>query len=238
MYKRKFTPSQYRSQRKYAKYSKRRYRIPGVLSGTKTYDFVRTVSFGTGQGYPVNLLATSGINSTGWYDMQFSFSLSAMNALIHGTTQNNWGVPNYTEFTNLFDLFRIKKVVFKMYLNSNSSTVTTPAVSLPVIYSAVTSDDANLVSQTSIQQYETCKSHQFGDKELTWVFKPKPSLLAYNGLTSGYSPTNGWLDTNYSDVPHFGIKFVLDPIFNTSVSTTCGYITCSAQIFYEFKNTK
>jgi len=239
MLKRKITPSQYRKSKKSKKYAYSS-RIPGVLSGGRSYLFNRTASFSSGSSYPLDALATNGLNGTGYYDMQLSFSLSAMNALVHGVTQNNWPVPNYAEFTSLFDLYRIKYVVVEIFLNSNSSTVTTPAVSLPIVYTAVTSDDAGATTQTAIQQYSTCKTEQFQTSRtgIKRIFRPKPSNLVYNGITSGYSPTNQWLDTAYPETPHFGMKIVFDPIHNTTASQVCGYVTVVTKYVIEFRNAK
>lgn len=236
-YKRKSTtPSSYRNEKRSRK-NARRYRIPGTLSG-KTYVFARTVGFNSGLAYPLNSLITQGINGTGKYDMQLTFSLSAMPASVGGNVQNNWAVPNYTEFQNLFDLFRIKWVEVDVIYNVNSTSANLPTLSLPYMYSAVTGDDSNTTNLEAIRQFDSCKIHQLGNGPIKIRFKPKPSNLVFNGVTSGYSPTNNWLDTNYPDVPHYGLKLCFDPIFNTGGAAILGYISCSAKIIYEFKNTR
>jgi hypothetical protein len=133
-------------------------------------------------------------------------------------------LPNYTEFTSLFDQYRIAKVKLEFIPTFNCSNLYdmqngNPLV--PNIQSAIDYDDISLANEDAILQYQT-RVLTRGEQIHTRTLKPKPQIAAYNSaLAFGYASaaTNPWIDTSSPDVPHYGLKVYIDPVTLNETST-------------------
>jgi hypothetical protein len=131
-------------------------------------------------------------------------------------------LDNYTEFTSLFDLYRIDKIVFRLIPLQN--TVEAPATQKDVglLYGAVDLDDYAGATVATLCQYPNMKIANF-DEKLTFAFKPKFAVAAYSGAFTSYANTGGWIDMGSPSVEHYGLK--LNVASSTAVipSWTCVY---------------
>lgn len=123
-------------------------------------------------------------------------------------------VPTVSDFTGLYDQFRINAVKFTLIPRGNSSDITptgTSAAQSVGVFSVIDyDDDTNLTSISQAMQYQNCKmtrSHQVHSR----YFKPRiESTVTTNTGTAAALNTRGWLDVAAgADVKHFGIKFIL-----------------------------
>lgn len=152
-------------------------------------------------------------------------------------------VPNYTEFTTLFDQYRLRCLVFKirMVRSPDASSTTANGQYYPDIYCAVDHDDATIPANVdAVMQYGKVKSGIL--KPNVW-FKykcyPTPSTTVYRGVTAAYMPVkiNQWIDLAYTDVQFYGIKLAVDA---TSIGNQTDSMLFEVRIWskWEFKNSR
>jgi len=129
-------------------------------------------------------------------------------------------LPNYTDFTTLFDQYRILQVEFR-FINTYGDG------EFPgQIYSAIDYDDDNAVSITDILQYETLQITNLS-RPFYRVLQPKSADIVYNGnLTVAYGQSNQpkWIDVASPGVPHYGVKLSIPTITGAPNSISLGLI--------------
>lgn len=115
-------------------------------------------------------------------------------------------LPNNSEFTNLFDEYRILKVsiMFIPYLISTNTSANNP---VPIFAYVVDKDDAGTPSSLNdLLQYPACKV-QSVLRRASVKFVPRISAAVYGGpATTSYGSKVMWLDCSNSGVPHYGLK--------------------------------
>lgn len=129
-------------------------------------------------------------------------------------------LPNYTEFTTLFDAYRIvgiKVNILFSRINVNSGPGAQTAIPQGIVYDVVDYDGDTALTIPEIYQYQNL--HIIGIQKLemytgkiTRFFRPKVSVNAYaGGVTSGYTQkSRQWIDNANSTVQHYGWKFIYD----------------------------
>lgn len=130
-------------------------------------------------------------------------------------------LPNYTEFTTLFDSYRINKVVlyFSFTGNTNGMYDTYFRNMLPeMLYCIDDDDDTAPTADTSgweqLQQYSRSRFIQIGNRgKSTYTIVIYPSILgmAYNtSITTAYMPIRRrFIDCDNEKVPHYGLKWMV-----------------------------
>jgi len=114
-------------------------------------------------------------------------------------------LPNYTEFTALFDQYRIIQAVVRFVPTSQVST-STPLLTV------LDYDDASVPSAvTDVQQYATLQITESGGY-CERVLNPHPATAMYSGaFTSFGSPSGGprgpWIDSASPGVLYYGLKY-------------------------------
>lgn len=106
------------------------------------------------------------------------FKRTLLTSTITGSTVDLGGVqtlyfsdlPNYTEFTNLFDMFRINKVVTKFIPLSDEANVGTQSTTLFYTYLDY-NDGTTPVSESEVCQYDTLRISQ-GLKQHVRIYTP------------------------------------------------------------------
>lgn len=135
-------------------------------------------------------------------------------------------LPNYAEFTSLFDEYKISRIKVKFIFSSNSQDVNTTAAvhALPNMITVVDHNDETALSSVSeYLEYPQAKIRRI-DKPVSIYFRPKYDLAAYTGGTYGYANTTGWISAEWNDVKHYGIKYCIDPIFYSTGQDVTGRI--------------
>lgn len=123
---------------------------------------------------------------------------------------------NYAEWTNVFDRFRINKVVYKYWWGHNShplqataSAAANSTTQICPVWTCCDYDSNNTINYTQIVSYRNSKVH-FGPT-FTVAYKPA-TLNAEAGSVTTYNNKiawNQWVDCGYPDTSHYGHKTVI-----------------------------
>lgn len=182
--------------------------------------------------------------------------VSVQNVAQRGSMNFQFGdLPNYAELQVLFDQFRINKIVAK-YCPQYNGTVANFALAKGAAdttdgygdiaelynskcYAVVDVDDDVLPSTANtLREYAVCKQW-IANKPKTIVFTPAIRSLVYKtATTESYQPKfKAWLSTADITVPHYGLKFVVEP---NSINSNLNYAlaTWEYTVYLSCKNTK
>lgn len=135
-------------------------------------------------------------------------------------------VPNFTEFTSLYDQYQIKGVkitLFPKFSQVQGIQTLDSGAPLPGPYptnflgvvATVIDYDGNLGSfaMTDLVQYQNLKMTR-GNKLHSRYFKPAIAANVFRtstAATSGYAvEKNRWLDCQYTDISHYGMYGIVD----------------------------
>ncbi len=147
-------------------------------------------------------------------------------------------LPSSSDFTNLFDQYRIKHIeaVYVFSTHILASQARYPRLTFAVDYS----DASNPASESDVLQYQNSETYQFGQVKHTFkrVFQPRAALAAFEGAFTGYgmASVNQWFDTNDSSIEYYGTKDWLTN-YNTGLNTGA-QVTLYYRYHLEFKNAK
>lgn len=172
-------------------------------------------------------------------------------AILVGTNGTQWAyaftlsnsLTNYTEFTNLFDQYRLKSVMIKFRLvqppEANNTSLT--GQYYPDIVVSVDHDDNSTpAGYDTIQQYGKSKQGILKpDKWFTYKCHPTAVVQMYKtATTTGYGPAsrNQWFDCNYIDIPFYGIKMSVKYPWNLQTSQVL--VEIRAVTIWQFKNSR
>lgn len=145
-------------------------------------------------------------------------------------------LPNYTEFTALYDSYKICGIKKKFVFSKTSADVDGDATNeLPVLVTINDYNDKVLLSSEAIAlQYPSYKARRL-DKVVSRYYKP--SICLTEASKSGLMSTKSrWLSTANPDVEHFGLKWAIETMGDTSQKNlghlrvyTTFYIACMGQ---------
>ena len=166
----------------------------------------------------VELAPKVSANPTGSYNNTSWAFVGALNDL-----------PNVSEFVSLYDQYRINKIKYTVIpnwsgLDGGSIPVGNAGgganfywpLGQPNIHSVIDHDDANVLTNvTDLMQYSTYR-RTVGSRQHSRYFTPCVNTQLYASATTGGSTPAGikykeWIDLTARDVPHFGLKFLMDP---------------------------
>lgn len=124
-------------------------------------------------------------------------------------------VPNFGEFTALFDQYKIMGMKFRFSPRANSSEVGTNQGLIKFMtaidYDGVPAGTPAPV-MTDLLQYESLKVTSSNRDHVRYI-KPRVASSVFNtALTSGYSARTAWLDCENTQVPHYGLSYVLQQL--------------------------
>lgn len=153
------------------------------------------------------------INNASALNYQFTFQLNQL--------------TSYTDFTGLFDEYRIcaMKMTFIPRITGMDGNPTSTIISLPTMVSVLDYDDANTTTFAQCLQYQTMKMTR-GCQKHSRYFKPKlPGAVFSGGAAVAGHPTRGWIDLAQPAVPHYGLKIAFDEAFNNGNSLNIAVFT-------------
>lgn len=128
-------------------------------------------------------------------------------------------LPNASEFTSLFDQYKITgvkldfipfgdSVNLPLASMSGSSSVMSPGG--PLILAVDYDDNTTPAVASQLLEYQTCKVIPIPRRHRMYI-RPKFATEVYrSGVASGYGARSGWLDCSNSDVPHYGVKYYMN----------------------------
>lgn len=132
-------------------------------------------------------------------------------------------LPNYTEFTSLFDMYRINYVVFKLVpaVTGNDLNPASTTCVLPNIHSAIDYDDSNNPTlATDLMQYSNYKMTR-GHNIHVRGFRPSVCLDA--DATGSTAPKwKQWINLAATSAEHRGVKFIIEQADGVT-SGQCSY---------------
>jgi hypothetical protein len=136
-------------------------------------------------------------------------TLSPLSGSTSGEVDSAWSfqlsdLPNYTEFTNLYDSYRIRAIEVHVCPDIQQ-TVPGSLIGATQVWSAIDFDSAASTAILGLQQYDTCCMHD-GLHEFVRRFEPRCALAAYGGAFTSYAeaPAGQWLDCASAGVQHYG----------------------------------
>lgn len=118
-------------------------------------------------------------------------------------------VPNASEFTSLFDQYRIDKIVWTLMPRGNSAEQGTNNTNTKIFSVLDYDDETAPANLNTLLQYPNVKCTTLSrDHKRTLV--PKFATQTYiSAVATGYGARTGWLDCDNSNVPHFGVKYFI-----------------------------
>lgn len=155
-------------------------------------------------------------------------------------------LPNYTEFTALYDMYKINAIKLTFvptaseYINSTTSGAPTPN-GFQRFNSVLDFDDTAVpVNENELLQYATLKNTP-GWRSHTRYFKPRilQTVDEIVGATLGSSSSSPkWISCLSPSVEHLGVKiFVAPPIVGSAVGAAITY-SVYATYYISCRNTK
>jgi hypothetical protein len=123
-------------------------------------------------------------------------------------------LPSSSDFTSLFDQYRIAQVTLKFVPASAQFGPATTATDYPSILTVIDLDDDGVpASADTLRQYGTCMTTQnaiYFERVLT----PRFAVAAYSGAFTSYSQSlpGQWVDCASPNVVHYGVKWATTPI--------------------------
>lgn len=137
-------------------------------------------------------------------------------------------MPNYTEFTALFDVFRIRKVRVTFICDRNTAPVGTGAVNntlVPNLWVTTDYDDATpYVTEADWDQVEGATWTQLSKPVYHTVWYPRVAQAVYNGAFTGYGNSLSWVDCNSPSTQFYGIKWAYDCASGVGAATVIAHI--------------
>lgn len=151
--------------------------------------------------------------------------------------------PNYTEFTGLYDQYRVVKVDVQFLALTIGITNTNSAGSIvitcPRFLTVLDYDDSTAPSaMDDLRQYNNCIAVN-GSESFIRSFTPASLELGYiSGIANSYAPVyKKWHDLSGSNIPHYGIKYGLDNTPIAGPNSAFGYnVECT--IHLEFRQSR
>jgi hypothetical protein len=185
-----------------------------------------------------------GFNGLGTNSMQIAVSLGTL-YLNYGGSTSTIAVPDYTDFTNLFDIYRIAGCEVRMFYNVNTST-TFATAGLPLLACVIDYNDINpLANLGAALEYTNCALLQLGNVRgsspscnVSWKPRIAAEANAPGSAVAALAPSGPiWLDSTYPNIPHYGMKAVYDN-WTAGAGTVVGEIQIYVKILIECSHPK
>jgi len=167
-------------------------------------------------------LATMSAN-TGDTVLAFYFCLSNM--------------PNYTDFTNLFDMYRLLEAVVTFTPFATGSASSTVSSAFPgLIGTWIDTDDASLPANMAEGQQTETFQRNVATVPFIRVVKPRSAVATYSGTFTSYGTEYGrWMNTASPSVQYYGLKTV---ITGSTFATSTKIYDVEATVTMQFRGAK
>ena len=180
--------------------------------------------------------------STGWnaagFDLGLTFSLNSTNFYIAGALAGTAANPGASDFTALYDFYRLDSVEVSMMYGANMFAPGTAAVAqLPIMNIAFDPSDISTFSLSSILQYQNLHTVQMGNirTQNGYVVTCRPvPLLTAGGTATAVVEVNPWLSKDTPTIPYYGLKIFYDSAGSTA-ATVIGVVSFYIKYHWSFK---
>lgn len=131
-------------------------------------------------------------------------------------------VPNNSEFTALYDQYKITAIKYQILPRGNVAEIGTSATqgNMGRVFSVLDYDDSNAPSSfNDMIQYQNCKVTP-STVTHTRYLKPRFNLDILSGSVgvTANAPRTGWIDCTNADVKHRGVKIGIQAPTNATVT--------------------
>lgn len=121
---------------------------------------------------------------------------------------------NVSEFTNLYDQYKIKGIRMTFEYAHNISTADGSSVPLPKLVYFRDFDDQGITTQMELEQREAITTRLTLNRPRTLLIKPRFKRYVQQSDTPALSSpaetyARGWLDCGNTNIQHYGLKFAL-----------------------------
>lgn len=138
---------------------------------------------------------------------------SNVSPVFAGYSFNLTQLPNFAEFTSLFDAYRINKIVVKFVPNHNSSDVGALGQAIPNFHSVLDYNDATApLTLNQMYEYANWKmSRGIAIHKRIWRPTTLDSVDTGAGAVSSANPQwRQWINTGNANVNHYGLKIGIE----------------------------
>lgn len=126
-----------------------------------------------------------------------------------GYSFNLTQLPNFSEFTTLYDAYRFNKILVRFVPNANSADVGTATQQIPNFHSVIDYNDATTpATLNSLYEYSTWKMSR-GTRIHQRIWRPATLDSVDTGagaVSSSNSQWRQWINTGNANVNHYGLK--------------------------------
>jgi hypothetical protein len=118
-------------------------------------------------------------------------------------------LPNYSEFANLFDSYRIRQVDIRLvhdYQYNGTSTVPTPTV-----WAWMDDDDAAIPTTKQVAlERQSVRPFTYSASKTVYSLSIQPRWLIDGTNKASLAPRDMWIDMSQPSVSHYGLKLWVD----------------------------
>lgn len=184
--------------------------VPRPMSGRTNGTYRMTRKVNVDLTYSVNGIDVAGFSTAGMGFYFTPLTVIAVNSSVSGA----YGVPNYTEISNLWDRVKIEKIVIEVYPKNQDPINASGNSSTPVCYYATDYNDVANTTLPIIQQQGNCKTWHANSagpgSPLVFTCYPKfHQLVSYTPLLSSFEPQTGYVVSDTA-IPHYGVRFCIN----------------------------
>jgi len=161
---------------------------------------------------------TGGTSGATYYSYGYAFILSSL--------------PDYTNFTALFDQYRILRVDFSLACFSTVSTSAAAGQGTGAMHYGITDHDdatnptASDVGVQGMREYASFTERSLFDSRGEFhrhSFVPRVAVAAYAGAFTSYGNASMWIDSNSPAVQHYGRKGIIE-IWSATPGVACNML--------------
>lgn len=143
-------------------------------------------------------------------------------------------LPNYTDFTNFFDFYKIKGVKLKLIPCQNVATTSAGSgYNIPRISYFWDYNDNNVpLTQNEMLERDNVRT-VMGNRIIKTFARPCPQEPVFvSGLVTGYEQgsRNKWLNITNNNIPHYGFKIWYDGDSSSVIQTYKVFATYYIQL--------
>lgn len=141
-----------------------------------------------------------------------------------GTAFRLSDIKSVADWTNMYDAYRINKIVCEVEFMNNAAQASGQTGILPTLYMVYDQDSAGVPpGLTTIQGQQNVKRHCVGDKgkcRFSIAFRPRvQNIVAAPSTQYAIAKPGQWLNCASTGINHFGLKFYITDLLVPGNST-------------------
>jgi len=165
-----------------------------------------------------------------------SFEAASLVVPANGIAQSVYSVslsniPSPTDFTNLYDMYRISGVLIKFVPVYDAAL--SSAINKFSLFTVIDYNDLNTITQVQAEEYQNVRQ-TYSTKVHMRYFKPRIAITQQDVSTTSFiaSYKTPWISTLNTNIAHGFLKYVTDTNTGSAAFTFNVYVT----LYLQFKN--